>query len=89
MKKKDLISLLDLLKQYYAETGFTEAQSLIRNIQSMAGTGTAGRKPLYSAEIRRMILRLHEEGGSIRRIADLTGCSVGYVHKIIHNSQGG
>lgn len=86
MKKQELMTLLSLLKQYHAETGDSQAHTLIQNIESTVTAAAAGRKPIYSEDIRRMILRLHDEGGSIRRIAGLTGCSVGYVHKIIHDS---
>lgn len=87
MKKKDLQSLLALLKEYHSEVGGYETLALIENIQNTRKVTAAGRKPVYSEDVRQLIMRLHDEGSSIRRIAGLTGCSVGYVHKIIHDIQ--
>lgn len=84
MKKYDLELLDRLLRQYHKETGSPEAQAMIQIILSPCRT--AGRKPVYSEDIRRMIVNMHREGSSIRQISALTGCSVGFIHKTIHDS---
>lgn len=84
MKKQELIYLIQLLEKYCAEADSSEAQELIHKIKASEMKNKAGRKPLYSADIQRMILRLRDEGKSIRKIAELTGCSSGYIHKTIH-----
>ena len=44
----------------------------------------AGRKEHYPERITGLILNLHAAGNSIRAIAYKIPCSVGHVHKIIH-----
>lgn len=44
----------------------------------------AGRDPIFTDEDHAEILRLHEQGESMRAIAEKVGCSKSYVHKIIN-----
>ena len=47
----------------------------------------AGRKRRNIPEELEKIRRLRKSGMTIRAIASETGCSVGYVHKLIHEQQ--
>lgn len=44
----------------------------------------AGRKPRQTPEETGRIMQLREQGLPIRTIAVETGCSIGYVHKLIN-----
>lgn len=44
----------------------------------------AGRKKGYPEEVREQILQLQREGLNFREIASRIPCSVGYIHKLIH-----
>ncbi len=82
MKRTDAERLLRLLEQYRAENRSDEADTLIRSIRRSFGeAGKAGRKPKYSEETIRTIHALRENGTSIRSIAKITGCSIGYVQQ--------
>lgn len=95
MKKSDLAELCILLEMYgrtYGETA--EAKELLSEMKRLyeeaGGTGEirnsrgAGRKKKYLEETKRKILELRKEGNSIRKIAEETGCSTGYVQKLIN-----
>jgi len=47
------------------------------------GGNVGGRKPIGEAKVQH-ILRLRQEGSSIRKIAELTGISTATLHKTIH-----
>lgn len=80
MKRTDAERLLRLLEQYRIENRSDEADRLICSIRrSLGEAGKAGRKPKYSDETIRTIHALREKGTSIRDIAKITGCSIGYV----------
>ena len=82
MKRTDAMRLLQLLEQYWKENRSEEAETLITSIRrSLSEAGRAGRKPKYSGEMIRTIHVLRENGTSIRSIAKITGCSIGYVQQ--------
>ena len=82
MKRTDAKRLLQLLEQYWKENRSDEADTLITSIRrSLSEAGRAGRKPKYSGEMIRTIHALRENGTSIRSIAKITGCSIGYVQQ--------
>ena len=84
MKRTDAKRLLQLLEQYWKENRSDEADTLITSIRrSLSEAGRAGRKPKYSGEMIRTIHALRENGTSIRSIAKITGCSIGYVQQHI------
>lgn len=95
MKKSDLAELYTLLEMYGRTYGKTaEVEELLTEMERLyeeaRGTGVignsrgAGRKGKYPEETKRKILELREEGNSIRKIAGETGCSTGYVQKLIN-----
>ena len=49
------------------------------------GGNVGGRKPIADAKVQH-ILRLRQEGNSIRKIAELTGISTATIHKTIHSN---
>ena len=82
MKRTDAMRLLQLLEQYWKENRSDEADTLISSIRRSLGEASrAGRKPKYSDEMIRTLHVLRENGTSIRAIAKITGCSVGYVQQ--------
>ncbi len=48
----------------------------------------AGRPPIIRPEKDAEILKLRSEGKTIREIVEITSCSTGYVHKLIHEHAG-
>jgi len=95
MKKSDLAELYILLELYGRTYGkMAEAEELLTEMKRLyeeaRGTGEignsrgAGRKEKYPEETKRKILELRKEGNSIRKIAEETGCSTGYVQKLIN-----
>lgn len=84
MKTREKKRFRILLEQYRNETGSREAGKLIRLLDdSLAVPAKAGRKPKYTEETVRVIKHLRAEGKTVRSIAAVTGCSTGYVQKII------
>ncbi|MGN0399400.1 MAG: helix-turn-helix domain-containing protein [Blautia sp.] len=95
MKKSDLAELYTLLEMYGRTYGEKEPVKILleetkRLYEEARGTGAignsrgAGRKGKYPEETKRKILELRKEGSSIRKIAEETGCSTGYVQKLIN-----
>ena len=95
MKKSDLAELYVLLEMYGRTYGKKEQvkelyEETKRLYEEARGTGEignsrgAGRKEKYPEETKRKILELRKEGNSIRKIAEETGCSTGYVQKLIN-----
>ena len=95
MKKSDLAELYILLELYGRTYGkMAEAEELLTEMKRLyeeaRGTGEignsrgAGRKEKYPEETKRKILELRKEGNSIRKIEEETGCSTGYVQKLIN-----
>lgn len=69
--------------------GRLEAVSGDRDVDSFAKNPRgAGRQAHQWRDVTEDILKLRAEGQSIREISRRTYCSVGYVHKIIMNSEG-
>ena len=80
MKQKELESLKRLLKKYTEDYPSREAEKLLALLTEAAPSPRkAGRKPKYSEETLKTIRSLRKSGASIREIAKLTGCSVGYI----------
>lgn len=95
MKKSDLAELYILLELYGRTYGEKESVKELREetkrlYEEAWGPGAignsrgAGRKEKYQEETKRKILELRKEGKSIRKIAGETGCSIGYVQKLIN-----
>lgn len=74
-------------------TGLSEVERELireRTIESVehrrrTGGNVGGRKPIAEAKVAH-ILRLRQEGNSIRKIAELTGISTATIHKTIHSN---
>ncbi|MCC8101632.1 MAG: UPF0236 family protein [Clostridiales bacterium] len=49
----------------------------------------AGRKPANDPHMAESVCRFHADGKTIREIAQLVNCSVGHVHKLIHEHEAG
>jgi len=96
MKRSDLCELyilMDLYERTYEQSEITagELKECVRQKceeQGMAGSiknaRNAGRKKKYSEETDRKVLEEYRCGKSIREIASETGCSTGYVQKLIY-----
>lgn len=81
MKKSELEKLKQLLEKYSEVSNSAEAGKLLEQLRSASPQKKiAGRKRKYSDETIKAICALYLSGTSIRRIAEITGCSVGYVH---------
>lgn len=80
MKQRELESLKRLLKIYCRDHPSREAEKLLDHLTgSSPQPKKAGRKPKYSEETLKTIKALRKSGASLREIAEITGCSVGYV----------
>lgn len=80
MRTRELKRLKDLLQRYAEETGSASAKDIAASIESAeTRIKRSGRKTKYSAEINSLILDMMAAGKSIRDIARVTGCSIGYV----------
>jgi len=81
MKTSELEKLKQLLEKYSDELSSPEAAKLLGQLRNTSPPKkNAGRKRKYSDETIKAICALYLSGTSIRRIAEITGCSVGYVH---------
>lgn len=90
MKRKDREELIRLLEIYLNETGSASADDLLERLKHRkAGSSKAGRKPKYNDQIRQTILALRQNGSSIREITAVTGCSIGYVQKLLKEHEAG
>lgn len=95
MKRQDLEELYQLLKEYertYGGSGVSEIiKELSERYRGITGEAVwekrnprgAGRKIRYGEEEICQIRELRNRGISIRRIAERTGCSVGYVQGVL------
>ena len=81
MKQREQKSLERLLKIYCRDYPSREAEKLLERLtgSSKPPKKKAGRKPKYSEETLKTIRVLRKSGASIREIAEVTGCSIGYV----------
>lgn len=89
---RELYTLVELYERTYGQLGITttelkagvrkkcEERGVAGNIYNARG---AGRKKKYSEWTDRKIMEGYENGNSIRKIASETGCSTGYVQKLI------
>ena len=89
MKTSDLNRLIRLLKLYRKETSSREADSLLKTMENITSSSKAGRKPKYTEETKKMILRLRHQNLSVRKIASAAGCSVGYAHQVLKANEAG
>ncbi len=89
----ELYILVELYEKTYGQPGITigELKETVR--KKCEGRGmtdiirnarNAGRKKKYSEETDRGIVDGYKQGKSIRKIASETGCSTGYVQKLIY-----
>lgn len=95
MRCQDMEELFQLLKVYERTYGGREAAEMSRAVseryreergESISGKRNprgAGRKKQYADEEKQRIRELRDGGMSIRRIAEETGCSVGYVQGVL------
>lgn len=89
---RELYTLMELYEKTYGQPGITVAELKERVKKKCEERGEAGniknarkagRKKKYSKETDRKIVERHKSGKSIRKIASETGCSMGYVQKLI------
>lgn len=95
MKGQDMEELYQLLEEYERTYGGRNVSEMLEevsaryrkekgeNIAQKRNPRGAGRKQRYTEEKKRRIKELREVGMSIRRIAEGTGCSVGYVQGVL------
>lgn len=99
MKRQDLEELYILLEVYERTYGGRNVREMKEevsaeyrekkgggNISEKRNPRGAGRKRQYTEEERKRIRELRNEGMAMRRIAEETGCSVGYVQGVLSNS---
>ncbi len=89
----ELYILVELYEKTYGQPGITigELKETVRKKCEERGmtdvirnTRNAGRKKKYSEETDRKIVDRYRQGRTIREIASETGCSTGYVQKLIY-----
>lgn len=98
MKRQDLEELYILLEVYERTYGGRNVREMKEEVSAKyrekKGGGNiwekrnprgAGRKRQYTEEERKRIRELRDEGMAVRRIAEETGCSVGYVQGVLSN----
>ena len=95
MKRQDMEELFQLLEVYERTYGGSVVSEIIKelcaryrgvtgeNISEKRNPRGAGRKSQYTEEEKERIRELRDRGMSIRRIAEGTGCSVGYVQGVL------
>lgn len=98
MRRQDMEELYQLLEMYERTYGGRKAAEMSQEVsaryreekgESISGKRNprgAGRKKQYTEEERQRISVLRDGGMSIRRIAEETGCSVGYVQGVLSAS---
>lgn len=95
MKRQDLEELHQLLSLYGRSYGSKEAEKLLEEVAGCYSNSygedilekrnprNAGRKRQYTEADKRQIRELRKEGLTLRKIANKTGCSVGYVQGVL------
>lgn len=95
MKRQDMEELYQLLEVYERTYGGRKVTEMLQEVSAKyreeKGEGIsqkrnprgAGRKQRYAEDEKRRIRELRDGGMSIRRIAEGTGCSVGYVQGVL------
>lgn len=95
MKRQDMEELYQLLEVYERTYGGREVTEMLQevtaryreekggNIAQKRNPRGAGRKQRYAEEEKQRIRELRDSGMTIRRIAERTGCSVGYVQGVL------
>ena len=88
MRTIEIQRLINLLENYHRETGDNNALCLICQIkETCIGPKRAGRKPNYSAATQEAILAMYNSGLTMRQISGKTGCSLGYIQKLVKSNQ--
>lgn len=88
MRTVEIQRLIRLLDIYYSETRDNRIRQTICLIkEANTGPRRAGRKPKYSKEMQEMILSMYENRLTMRQISDKTGCSLGYIQKLIKSNR--
>lgn len=98
MKRQDLEELYLLLEVYERTYGGRNVREMKEELSARYREGNgggnisekrnprgAGRKSQYTEEERKRIRELREKGMAMRKIAEETGCSVGYVQGVLSN----
>lgn len=97
MKRQDLEELYILLEVYERTYGGRNAGEMKEELSARYREGKggdisgkrnprrAGRKRQYAEEERKQIRELRDKGMTMRKIAEETGCSVGYVQGVLSN----
>lgn len=89
----ELYTLMELYEKTYGQPGITvgELKESVRKkceehgvTDGIRNARNAGRKKKYSKETDRKIVEGYKKGKTIRKIASETGCSTGYVQKLIY-----
>ena len=77
-------NLQNELKQAKEEINALKEQQPIKKVHNERG---AGRKPRFKAAEVNKIKRMYSKGKSMREIAEIKGCSVGLIHKLINENK--
>ena len=97
MKRQDMEELYQLLEVYERTYGGRKVREMLQEVsaryrEEKGGSVSqkrnprgAGRKQRYAEDEKRRVRELRDGGMSIRRIAEETGCSVGYVQGVLSN----
>lgn len=95
MKRQDLEELHQLLSMYKRTYESKEVMDLLEEVEQRYSNSykedickrrnprNAGRKRQYTEADKNQIHKLREEGLTLRRISEKTGCSVGYVQGVL------
>lgn len=95
MKRQDMEELYQLLEVYERTYGGRNVTEMLQevsaryreekgeSISQKRNPRGAGRKQRYTEEEKQRIRELRDGGMSIRRIAEGTGCSAGYVQGVL------
>lgn len=63
------------------------SQSDANTVSSVKKKSHAGRKPISDSAQAERIWKYHTDGKTMREIAAIESCSVGHVHKLIHEHE--
>ena len=96
MKRQDLEELYLLLEVYERTYGGRNVREMKEELSAGYGGRAggifrrkapqgAGRKRQHTEEEKKRIRELRNEGMAMRKIAEETGCSVGYVQGVLRN----
>lgn len=76
--------LTEQVEKHYREAARSPCSKERAPVPLVTNPWGAGRKSHTDPEVTSGIVRMRHSGASIRKIAAAFGCSVGHVHKLIH-----